>query len=115
MPYTEQGQAVMLWSLAQSISHISLHNGPPPSGHELEGGVYRRMQIDFLDPLTGEIRTQREIRFEVPEGSRVTHAGFWTASIGGALLAWEKTTEHNFRGRGIYVADLVKLSLMNGG
>lgn len=109
MPYTDEGKAIMLYGLAASISYVSLHHGPPPNGNELSGGVYRRKQIDFLDPETGSVRTQREIRIEVPAGARVTHAGFWTALIGGTLLAWGRTAEHEFRGRGVYVVDLAKM------
>lgn len=114
MPYTEQGKAIMLWNLAASISHISLHDGPPPEGHEIRGGVYRRMRIDFRDPESGSIRTQREIRIEVPQGARVRYAGFWTSEIGGAMLAWGEAVEHAFRGRGVYVVDLAKLDLNAG-
>lgn len=102
----------MLYGLVNTISHVSLHNGlPTQEKTELFGGVYRRKQIDFLNPETGEARTQAEIYIEVPEGARVTHAGFWTSSIGGTLLAWGKTTVHQFRGRGVYVIDLAKMSI----
>lgn len=111
MPYTVEGKAVMLWNLASAISHMSLHSGPPNEKNELSGGVYRRKQVDFIDPIDGAIRLQREVLFEVPAGARVTHAGFWTTSVGGALLAWDETTEHVFRGRGIYVVDLARLDL----
>jgi hypothetical protein len=111
MPYTDDGKAVMLWNLAATISHVSLHHGSPEHGNELNGGVYRRKQIEFIDPETGQIRTEREIQIEVPEGARVTHAGFWTNEIGGTLLAYGKTTEHVFRGPGVYVIDLAKLSI----
>lgn len=113
MPYTEEGKAVMLHALASYISHASLHGGPPP-GRELAGGVYRRKQIDFRNPDDGSMRTSLEVAFDVPEGVRVTHVGFWTSIIGGDLLAWGRTTEHSFRGRGIYIIDLAKLDLNAG-
>lgn len=111
MPFTDDGRAVMLYGLAATISHVSLHNGPPEDGNELSGGVYRRKQIDFRDPESGEVRTLREIQFDVPEGARVTHAGFWNAPIGGVLLAAGPTNAHQFHGRGVYVIDLAKLSV----
>jgi hypothetical protein len=111
MPYTDEGKAIMLYGLASSITHVSLHSGPPPNGHEIKGGVYRRKPIDFHDPLSGEVETHREVSLEVPEGAHVTHAGFWTALIGGTLLAWEETKEHRFRGRGVYMIDLATLSI----
>jgi len=111
MPYTDAGRNAMLWNLAAMISHVSLHSGDPTEGDELSGGVYRRMPIEFRDPVTGAVRNEREIRFEVPEGARVTHVGFWTSSIGGELLAWASTNEHVFRGRGVYVVDLARLGI----
>jgi len=113
MPYTDEGKAVMLYGIANTISHVSLHSGPPNKGNELTGGVYRRKQIDFSDPETGEVRNEREITFDVPQGARITHAGFWSASYGGTLLAAAPTTEREFRGRGVYVIDLVKLGITN--
>lgn len=111
MPYTDDGKAVMLYGLAATISHISLHSGVPTDGNELSGGVYRRMRVDFRDPDSGEVSLARAVSFDVPEGARVTHAGFWNASSGGILLAWERTNEHTFRGRGVYVIDLAKLMI----
>jgi hypothetical protein len=111
MPYTDEGKALMLWNLAATISHVSLHSGIPEDGHELSGGVYRRMQIAFINPEDGSMRSEREVSFEVPAGARVTHAGFWNTSIGGTLLAWAPSTEHRFKGRGVYVVDLAQLGI----
>jgi hypothetical protein len=113
--YTVEGKALMLWNEASAISHVSLHSGPATAENELKGGVYRRKQIDFKDPIDGSIRTQREIEFEVPQGAHVTHAGFWTSSIGGTMLARGRTKPHTFRGRGVYVIDLVKMDLNSEG
>jgi hypothetical protein len=101
----------MLWNLASVISHVSLHSGEPNAANELRGGVYRRMQINFRDPIDGVIRSEREVSFEVPAGAHVTHAGFWTSSIGGTLLAWDESREHAYRGRGTYIVDLARLDL----
>jgi hypothetical protein len=111
MPYSDEGKALMLWNFASAASHLSLHSGPPESGHELAEGAYRRKQLEFTDPVAGTMRTLREITFDVPAGAHVTHAGFWSNQIGGALLASARTTEQSFRGRGVYVVDVAKLDL----
>ncbi len=111
MPYTEQGKAVMLWSLVGAISHMSLHSGPPVDGHELADGTYRRKQVDFRDALDGVVLSERAVQFDMPAGAHVRYAGFWTSSIGGALLAWAKAPEKAFKGRGVYDVDVAQLDL----
>jgi len=111
MPYTAEGKEIMLWNLAATISHASLHSGPPPQGNEIRGGVYRRMRIDFVDPANGKVRSERVVEFDVPALAKVTHVGFWTNSISGVLLAWGVVTEKTFRGRGVYVIDLAEMNL----
>lgn len=111
MPYTEQGKAVMLWGLASAISHMSLHSGPADEGHELRGGVYRRLQVDFTTPDEGEMRSTRKVSFEVPEGAVVKAVGFWTTSQEGVMLAWGALPEIKTRGRAFIEVDLAELDL----
>ena len=46
MPYTEEGKAVMLYALAATVTHVSLHSGRPAPYNEITGG--RRMPIREL-------------------------------------------------------------------
>lgn len=113
MPYTELGKAVMLAGpgLRAAISHMSLHSGPPLEGHELPAGIYRRGSVELRDPAGGEMRSDGPIRLDVPEGSRVEFAAFWSEPTGGALLAWAKAPAKSFRGRGVYEVDMAVFDL----
>lgn len=113
MPWTQEGKAVMLVAARDAISHMSIHNAKPVDGlHELPQDVYRRRQVDFKDPVAGEAKSERPVRFDIPPGGHVAYAGFWTRSIGGVMLAWAPLPEkRTFHGRGILEVDLAVLDL----
>lgn len=104
---TPEGQESVLRHIQGLISHMSLHSGKPTVQNELPGGFYRRVSVDFLAPQEDRMRSTRKVIFRIPEGSRVTHAAFWTAEIGGTMVArGEVSNPKSFRGRGEYEVDL---------
>lgn len=115
--WSEEGKNLMLSYAREHISHLGLHSDVPAAENELPEGVYRRRQIDLREPRGGELRSDRKIVLDVPEGARPTHAGFWTSPFGGVLLAGAALTKsREFKGDGTVEIDLATLDLhLDGG
>lgn len=113
MPYTDDGKAVMLYALRELVRFASLHSARPTDGfNELPHDVYRRQPVDLRDPVEGEMRTHRELEFEVPPGAEVRYVGFWTRATSGVMLAYKRLpTPLTYRGRGVLVIDAATLDL----
>lgn len=112
MPYTTDAKNLMIDYAASLITHVSLHTGRPTmEANELSVEPYRRELIRFSLAEGGEVASERSVRINVPPGVEITHAGFWTASSGGTMLAWGRVPKRSFRGRGVYELDLVTLDL----
>lgn len=115
MPYEVSAKNLMLNCLRQVISHASLHSDKPSAGNEIAGGSYVRALVEFTEAANGVITLTTKPMFGVPEGARVTHAGFWTSDRGGLLLASGTIEEATFDKPGVYVIDSAKLDLNLGG
>ncbi len=108
MPYTMAARNMMLNVLAPALAYASLHYGVPPT-NELES--YERVAVRFDEAFSGVIRLQERINVNVPEGAKITHVGFWTASQGGVLLAYSPVSEIEYQGPGVYTIESAALDL----
>jgi len=112
MPFSNSAKNMMLNALAGTapgtpITHASLHDDDPGSGgaNELAGGspAYARRPIAF-DPASGGAMSQdgASLVFDVPAGSTVKFAGFWSAASAGTFLGAAALVHETYAGQGTY-------------
>jgi hypothetical protein len=113
MPYTPDGKNAMLDHLATLADFASLHTADPGNNgaNEVAGGnpAYARKAIDWNAAAGGILDNNANPEFDVPGGTTVTHAGFWTA--GGTFLAYGAVTPETFAGQGTYTLNDADLDL----
>ncbi len=107
MPYEVAAKNLMLEQLRLAITHVSLHSGKPTA----RNGINARLRVEFSNPSNGVMALKEPARFNVPAGSQVTYAGFWTNSAGGVLLASSELEAVFFSKAGFYVLDAARLDL----
>lgn len=102
MPFTLEARDMALAYITGMISHASLHSGRPTiKGTELSDGAYARQKVEIFPPEGGETTTEHSVRVEVPPETDVSYVGFWTAQVGGTLLAFARVPKKRFKGRGV--------------
>lgn len=78
-----------LTELGSAITHISLHTAyPGTSGSsEVAGGspAYTREAVTWGAPSAGSMSATGALEFDVPAGTTVAWAGFWSASTAGTF------------------------------
>lgn len=108
MPYTDAGKRVMLEALRGAAAYLSLHSDVPSLANEVDAP---RQPVALSAPIAGRVRMNGDRSFEVPEGTEVRQAGFWTAVRGGEMLAYGAVPEAVFKGPGTYVVDAGAIDL----
>jgi hypothetical protein len=97
------------------ITHVSLHTADPGSGgaNEVSGGspAYARKGITWNAASGGNIDSSNTPVFDVPAGTTITHAGFWSAASGGTFYGSSPlTVPETFGGQGTYTMDDADIS-----
>lgn len=111
MPYEVAAKNLMLDALRRAISHVGLHSGRPAKANELHGGRYKREPVEFDHASHGAIALKAAQSVTVPEASKVTHLGFWSAPSGGVLLAYGQVDPQEFKKNGVFIVDGANLDL----
>lgn len=117
MPLTDTAKNLMLDELASVAVWVSLHDGDPGATgvNELSGGdpAYARKQITWPAASGGSLDDSTDgLEFDVPAGSDVTHAGFWSAATDGTFYASDDVSDpESFTGQGTYTLSDAVLSL----
>ncbi|QPG06574.1 hypothetical protein IT774_05215 [Salinimonas marina] len=81
MIFTNAGKAIML----DAISNVtaSLHTADPGAAgtlNEVSGGGYARKGITFAAATSGNRNATTLPTFDVPAGTTITHAAFWSGT-----------------------------------
>jgi len=110
---TAEGKNLMLAALAgvnptTPITHIAAFNGSPASSGTQLGD---RSAVTFGTPSAGSMEDAGDVNITVPAGSTVNYLGFFTASTGGTLMAYDDVTEETFTEAGIYTVTQAILHL----
>lgn len=89
MPYTVAGKNQMLDNLA--ITHVSAHTADPTDAglNEVSGGSYARQSVTYTAATGGAIDSTNTPAIPIPAGTTVTHIGYWSALVGGTMLAFD--------------------------
>lgn len=71
---------VMLDALGSHLVKMSLHTSVPDStgSNEVTGGDYARQGATWAPASGGRIDLDSPVQFSVPEGTDISHVGFWT-------------------------------------
>jgi hypothetical protein len=113
MPYTAEGKNLMLAALKGTnpttpITHAAVFNGDP-SGAGTQVGD--RVAITFGTPTAGAMEDAGDVEFAVPSADTVSYVGFYSASTGGTLLAYDDVTSEVFAAAGTYTLTQAILNL----
>ena len=115
MPYTTEGKNAMLNHLASVATHVALHTAVPSTAtpNEVAGGApaYARKANAWNAAAAGALDNSNAPVFDVPGGTTVTHVGFWSAAVGGQLLAYAAVTNESFGEQGTYTLTDADLDL----
>lgn len=72
-------------------SYVSLHTGVPTGGNEIAGGAYARQSFVYTlsgaNPKTASNSATIQFPTATTNWGVITHAGIWSASVAGLLLA----------------------------
>ena len=87
MPLNNTAKNLMLDALGGVISHVSLHTADPGATgtSEVTGGSYARKSITWNAAATANLDSSNQPVFDVPGGTTITHAGYWSASTAGTF------------------------------
>jgi hypothetical protein len=82
--------------------YVGLHTGQPTSGNEIVGNAYARQAYVYAlsggDPTVANNSAIIQFPTATADWGTITHAGIWTASTVGTLLAWQALTASKFIG-----------------
>lgn len=97
MPYTTAGKNAMLAALG--VTHAAVFQGDPSAG----GTELDRKAITFNAISGGSMdQASSAIVFDIQGGETVNHVGYYNASSGGTLLAYDPVTAEVFASAGTY-------------
>jgi hypothetical protein len=84
----------MLNQLATQAVYASLHTADPgdSGASEVTGGTYARKAITWNTAASGNLDSSNAPVFDVPAGTTITHAGYWSALTGGTFYAGDLLT-----------------------
>jgi hypothetical protein len=104
MPYTNDGKNLMLAALKGTnpttpITHAAVFNGDPSGAGSQVGD---RVAITYGTPSVGAMEDSGDVEFTIPGAATVNYVGFYSASTGGTLLAYDDVTEEVFAAAGTY-------------
>jgi hypothetical protein len=113
----------MLDRLGVLILYASMHTADPGSTGtgEVTGGTYTRESITWLPASGGVLDSSNAPVFDIPAGTTITHAGFWSALTGGVfygadlLVAADEATAapETFTSAGTYTLNDAKLEILD--
>jgi hypothetical protein len=111
--FSTTGNDMMLDYIKDQIAFASLHSDDPGNtgANELVGGdpAYARMAVAFGPAALGAIRMTSNPSFDVPAGSSIRYAGFYTA--GGTFLAKARIRGEFYRSQSTYILSAVELNV----
>lgn len=123
MPYSPSGKNVMLDRLAQLAVFASIHTADPGTTGtgEVTGGTYARKAITWAAAAAGVLDSSNAPVFDIPAGTTITHAGFWSALTGGVfygadqLVAADEASPapETFTSAGTYTLNDAKLEIID--
>ena len=106
MALTEAARNAMLDHLATVAVFASLHTADPGTtgANEVTGGTpaYARKAITWNSASAGALDNNANPVFDVPAGTTVTHAGFWSAATNGTFYGSIDVADEAFTGQGQY-------------
>ena len=114
MPYTADGKTLMLDALRggapaanRGIATMSIHVAAPgdSGANEVTGGTYARVAVTCSAAnaeLAGSIDIVTSPTFNIPAGTTVAYAGFWSGEGTPKFLAWVDVVDEVFTGAGTY-------------
>lgn len=116
MAFTDAAKHVMLNELATVAVFASLHTGDPGTtgASEVTGGspAYARKAITWNAAASGALDSSNAPSFDVPAGTTVSHAGFWSAVTGGTFYGGNAlSASETFTGQGTYSLTDADLSI----
>jgi hypothetical protein len=113
----------MLDRLGVLILYASMHTADPGSTGtgEVTGGTYTRESITWLPASGGVLDSSNAPVFDIPAGTTITHAGFWSALTGGTfygadlLVAADEASPapETFTSAGTYTLNDAKLEILD--
>ncbi len=123
MPYSLIGKNVMLDRLAQLAVYTSMHTADPGATgtSEVTGGTYARKAITWVAAASGLLDSSNTPVFDIPAGTTIAYAGFWSALTGGVfygadlLVAAGSTTAspETFTSAGTYTLNDANLEIID--
>ena len=106
MALTTAALNLMLDELATVAVWASLHDGDPSTtgANELSGGspAYARKAITWNAASSANLDNNANPVFDVPAGTTVSYAGFWSAETNGTFYGSINLTDEVFAGQGQY-------------
>lgn len=106
MALTDAAKNLMLDELATVAVFASLHTADPGTTgtSEVTGGspAYARKAITWNAAASGALDNNANPVFDVPAGTTVSFAGFWSAATNGTFYGSINLTDEAFAGQGQY-------------
>jgi hypothetical protein len=108
---------LMLDALSTVAGFASLHTASPGATgtSEVTGGApaYARKAITWNASVEGILAHLNQPVFDVPAGTTVTHAGFWSLATGGTYYGFIDVDDEVFAVQGQYVLTGADIELMD--
>lgn len=115
MPLNNTAKNLMLDQLATVAVYASLHTADPGTTgtNEVTGGspAYARKAITWNAAASANLDNNANPVFDVPAGTTVTHAGFWSAATSGTFYGSADITDETFAAQGTYTLTDADISL----
>jgi len=107
MALSNAGKHLMLNGFAAAAVYQSLHTADPTTVGNLEvvGGspAYARKLIDWAVAASGALTNEvTPLVFDIPAGTTVAWAGYWSALSGGTYYGARQLTSETYAGQGTY-------------